>query len=393
MISPLLALRNCVRRPAPVFVSLCGVALAVGALFSLLALQSGYSSGLRSELERLGAHILVVPKGCPYDAASIALHGARWPCYLKAAYLDEVRGIGGIATAAPVFMSVEDQPSGDAVAYVGVERSILDLKPGWRIAGRFPEQPGDMLAGSEQARLNGWKPGDRAPLPGEGRGSGRVTGVLAPTGGADDRFIHLRLADAQKYFAHPSELTHILVRLQDPERLDEVSARLRTCGAGLDMNIVPLAHLFRTIQTLMQSTHALLTAVAMIGFLVAGAGVSSTVLMSVAARTREIGIMRALGASRAEIFALFWMETLFVCLAGSAAGIAGAFLGASALEEWLRGRLPFAPADAMLVWEWWIAAVSLASGLLLGTAAALLPAWRAAALPPAEAMRSSGGWA
>jgi len=47
----------------------------------------------------LGAHVLVVPKGCPYDAASMALHGANWPCYLKQSYLEEVRAVAGVATA------------------------------------------------------------------------------------------------------------------------------------------------------------------------------------------------------------------------------------------------------------------------------------------------------
>lgn len=393
MIGPGFALRNCLRRPVPTVVSLCGVALAVGAFFSLLAFRSGYTRGLRNELDRLGAHILVVPKGCPYDAASIALHGARWPCYLKMEYLEEVQSTAGIATAAPVFMSAQDDATGEPVVYAGVDRSILALKRQWRLAGRFPEQPGELLVGSAMAEEQSWRVGDRVKLPGMEDRQGEVSAVLAPTGGPDDRFIYLRLADAQQLFGHPAELTHILVRLADPETLDLVSARLRTCGAGLDMNIVPLAHLFRTIQSLMQSTHALLAAVALIGFLVAGAGVANTVLMAVSARTREIGILRAIGASRAEVFKLFWMETLFVCLAGSVVGIAAASLGSAALEEWLRGRLPFAPTGPMLSWQWWIAGASVACGLALGTVAALLPASRAAGLPPSEAMRSAGGWA
>ena len=83
-----------------------GVAVATAALFSMLAFQAGYQSGVRAELDRLGAHILVVPKGCPYDAASMALHGASWPCYLQSHYLAEVCSVPGVATAAPVFMAV-----------------------------------------------------------------------------------------------------------------------------------------------------------------------------------------------------------------------------------------------------------------------------------------------
>ena len=81
-----LSLKDWQRRPLRMALTTMGVAIAVAALWSLLAFQQGYRDGMQSELDRLGAHVLVVPKGCPYDAASIALHGASWPCYLKENY-------------------------------------------------------------------------------------------------------------------------------------------------------------------------------------------------------------------------------------------------------------------------------------------------------------------
>src|SRR5689334_10287515 len=93
-----LSLQNGMRRKTRTLVTLVGVAIAVAAMFSLLAFQRGYQNGMRDELDHLGAHVLVVPKGCPYDAASIALHGASWPCYLKYAYLDQVRHTRGVGT-------------------------------------------------------------------------------------------------------------------------------------------------------------------------------------------------------------------------------------------------------------------------------------------------------
>src|ERR1043165_5078829 len=100
-----LSLTDWRRRPLRTGVTAAGGAIAVAALFRLLALQRGYRGGMQRELDRLGAHVLVVPKGCPYDAASIALHGASWPCYLKERYLGEVRAVPGVAAAAPAFMS------------------------------------------------------------------------------------------------------------------------------------------------------------------------------------------------------------------------------------------------------------------------------------------------
>ena len=385
-----LSLKEWQRRPLRTGVTTAGVAIAIAALFSLLAFQRGYRDGVRNELDRLGAHVLVVPKGCPYAAASMALHGASWPCYLKQQYLDEVRALRGVATAAPVFMAAVDDADGTQAVYVGVETNILALKRGWRIEGNFPGHDGELLAGAEAARRNGWQIGSPVRLPGRRDQTGRVTGILAATRGADDTFIYLRLADAQRRFNHPGELTHILVRLADPNDLDNAVAQLRGCDAGLAMNVVPLAHVFHTIQSLVNSTRLLLGCIALVALLVAGTGVSNTILMAVAERRRENGVMRAIGASRRDIFQLIWLETIQVCVSGAIAGVAVAFLASHGVETWVRSRLPFAPTDALIHWEWWIVAVCLACAVILGSLAGFLPAWHAAGVSPMTAIRIGG---
>src|SRR5215467_6065147 len=116
-----LAFKEWQRRPLRTSLTAMGVALATSALFSLLSFQQGYRQGVRQELDRLGAHVLLVPKGCPYDAASMALHGASWPCYLKESYLAEVRTVPQVTTAAPVFMTALYDSRSEQSVYVGVE--------------------------------------------------------------------------------------------------------------------------------------------------------------------------------------------------------------------------------------------------------------------------------
>lgn len=387
-----LSLKEWRRRPLRTAVTTAGVAIATGALFSLLSFQLGYRQGVRQELDRLGAHVLLVPKGCPYDAASMALHGASWPCFLKERYLDEVRTVPEVATAAPVFMSATYDSNYAQTVYVGVESNILALRPAWHIQGEFPRYQGDLLPGSEIARRNGWRVGQVVHFPGLENQSGRIAGILNPTQSAEDSFIHLTLADAQQRFKHPAQLTHILVRLRDPNDLDRAVAQLRGCDAGLSMNVVPLAHVFHTIQAMVNSTRLLLGCLALVALLVAGAGVSNTILIAVAERRRELGMMRAIGASRANIFRLVWLETLQTCFGGAVAGIAISFLASRAVESWVRSSLPFAPNGPLLRWEWWIVGVCIGSALALGSLAGLLPAAKAACVPPMITVRGAGGW-
>lgn len=383
-----LTIKNARRRRARTLVTLLGVAVAIAALFSLLAFEQGYERGMRGELDRLGAHILVVPKGCPYDSASIALHGASWPCYLKAEYLKRVAAAGGVETAAPLLMNALYDDAGGQTTYLGAEPGLLRVKRSWHIQGAFPRERGDCLVGASVAKKRALNVGQAFALPGLPGEKGRVCGVLAETQGADDTFIYMPLLDAQRLFKRPAQLTHILVRLNDPNAVDNVVGELRGCDAGMDMNVVPMAHLFRTIQGLMNSTRLLLGCIAAVALLIAGAGVSNTILMSVAERTREIGVMRAVGASRGNVFLLTWLETVLLCALGGVAGLALACAASSGVEQWLRERLPFAPSGSLVHFEPAVMLACLMAALLLGTLAGLLPAWRAASLSPIEAMRS-----
>jgi putative ABC transport system permease protein len=162
---------------------------------------------------------------------------------------------------------------------------------------------------------------------------------------------------------------------------------LRGCDAGMNMNVVPMGHLYETIQNLTNSTRWLLACAAAAALLAAAAGVGSTQLIAVTERAPEIGVMRALGASKAEIFKIISMEAALISAIGAIAGVAVAFLFLRVVENALRARLPFAPGQQLLNWNTMIAAACIGGGTLLGVLAAIGPAWRAADLPPILAMR------
>ncbi len=381
-----LSWKNGGRRPLRTTVTLSGIAVAVAALFSLISFERGYQRGVRHELDQLGAHILVAPKGCPYDAASMALHGANWPCFLKSSYLDEVRAVSQIAAAAPVLMNAVDF-AGQKSVFLGIDESWRKLKRGTQLEGRLAEARNEIDAGAEIARENNWRNGDFISLPALGNRRVKLVGIFQPTHAADDFFMYFPLAEAQRIFEHPGQITHILVQLKDPNHLQAAVAALRGCDAGMDMTVIPLTHLFRSIQAIVNSTKWVLSAIAAIALLIAAAGISNTVMMSVAERTREIGVMRALGASRAMIFKLFWLETLLMGMGGAAGGIASALVASHALENWIRTRLPFAPTENLIQWEWNVAALCGVGVFIVSGVAGLLPAWRAACLAPVEAIR------
>jgi putative ABC transport system permease protein len=383
-----LAVKNLLRRPLRTALTVGGVALAVAVLYSLASFQKGYQEHLRAELAGLGAHILVVPKGCPYEAASIAIHGANWPRYLREADLPALVGAPGVRHAAGVLMSATTDPrTAQQQIWLGVDGAIRSVKPFWRIAGRFPAAPDEALVGSEVARRRGLRPG--APfVDGTLAAALRVSGVLARTGGQDDSFVYLPRATAQRLFRHPGQITNILVTVDDPERVIEVAAAMRRRDP--DANVIPMAQVLQTMLNLARTTRRLVLCVVLIALLISVFGVVNAVMTSVFERTGEIGMLRAVGASRGEVFRLVWTETLLVCLLGGVIGNGLALLLSRGIEAVVRGQLPYAPRGTLIAPDAGVFLACVVGAALLGAVAGLLPAARACALRPVEAIR--GGY-
>jgi len=379
-----LILHNLWQKKTRTLLTISGLALATGTLAVLLAFQRGYERGLQSELAQLGAHILVVPKGCPYDAASLALHGANWPCYLKEAYLSQVEQTPGVAVAAPVLMAAEYGSRREVL--VGITARYLHLRPTWRIDGHFPKE-GEVLLGAETARRLSLGPGSMANI-GLLKRSVHVSGVLAPVAGPEDEFMFVPLAEVQGALNHTGQLTHVLVKLKSPALLEQTVQGLRGCDAGMQMNIIPLTHLFDTIRNVSAAAKYLLSALSAIAFLIAGTALTNTMFMAVLERTREIGVLRALGASKNQVFCLFAGETLVAALGGSVAGIFISLASARLIEKWVRGQIAYAPNTTLISLDPVAVASAVGFALLLALLAGLAPAIRAARLHPVEAFRA-----
>jgi putative ABC transport system permease protein len=381
--------RNLWQKKIRTLVTVLGLAVATGTLFSMLAFQRGYKRGLERELYQLGAHVLVVPKGCPYDAASLALHGANWPCYLKEAYLSQVAQTPGVAVAAPVLMAASYGPRREIV--VGITGAYRELRPTWKIRGAFPETGGEVLLGAEAARNLMGQVGQTVHLQLLKREM-RVSGILEPLSGPDDDFIFMQLAPAQQALKQEGHLTHVLVKLSSPARLEQTIEALRGCDAGMQMNIVPLAHLFETIRKVSAAAQYLLTALAAIAFLVSGTALANTMFMTVLERTREIGVLRAIGASASQVFGLFLAESALVGAVGATLGLTGAFACSRLIEEWVRGKIAYAPEASLIGVDPFAAAFCMMFAVVIAVLAGLAPAARATQLDPVVAFRAQAAY-
>ena len=377
------------RRPVRALLTLTGVAVAVGAWTGLSALGEGYRRTLGTELNRSGVQMMLVPLGCPYDAAARALKGRTVDGSLPATVLDAVRRDPDVAVASPmVVAAVPRKDEGRMDLWVGVDASVRELKPWWRIrAGGewFPDRRSVVL-GAEAASMEMRLPGDAFHSPELGA-TFRVCGVLERSGTSDDALLFLPLEEAQERFGMRSRLTAVAVRLRDPARIREVSARFQALPGA---QVVTMTEMMGTFLNLLGSVRALMLAVSTVALAAGVLGLLQSTMSGVLERGAELALFRAVGATRRQVFVLVGAESGLLAAAGALLGIAAAAGGGPLLEAWVRDWIPLAPTGTFLRLEPAELARVFAAASVGGILAGLWPAWRASRIEPALGSRWEG---
>jgi len=386
------ALKNLFAHKTRTILTLGSMVVAVAVLFTLVSFNRGYEKALKTQLQGMGIHMMVVPVGCPYEAASLILKGGKIPNYLPGDVLDQVNAIPGIEVAAPTFMSGIVRPDeGRTDIYVGVDSATLRLKNWWKIKGHFPEKPNEVVLGSDVALIEQSQIGDQIYVP-EKDLTLDVVGILEPTGNEDDGMFYIPLKTAQQYFVDSTiagpgtnKLTGISIRLKNPDDAPVIASQL---GKVKGAEVVTMGELLGTMMSLMGAAKSLLLSIVLIIIVISALGVLNTVLMSVFERTREIGVMRATGAAQAHIFGLVWLETLILSLLGGIGGLGLALVGARLLESIVKKLLPLAPKGSVVALEPGSFILIMAFVIGIAVVAGFYPALRAARAKPIEALRS-----
>jgi putative ABC transport system permease protein len=380
-----LAFKNLIRRKTRSILTVLGVAIAIAVLYSLFQFQQGYQSRLKGELGALGAHVMVVPKGCPYEAATIALHGGKWPRYMDESLLDKVKADPGVAEAAGVIMDAVFAPGNKNVILLGIDEDYMKIRPAWHINGHWFDSDSSIIMGVTAAQEAGVKPGDYWVIP-EKNVRLKVVGVLNRTNTQDDGFSFLPRKTLQKISGLEGKLVLILIKAKQVDKTDALVASLK--ASEVDMNVFPLSELLGTISALMASTKVFVSAIILIAVILGGVGVLNTVLMAVFERTREIGMMKAMGGSRGDVFKLVWAETVLTTVLGGVAGIAIALVSSRLVEALIRGMIPYAPKGSLIGLSLPTMAMCVVLSLVLGLVAGFYPAFRAASVKPVEAIKA-----
>jgi len=386
-----IALKNLARKKVRTLLTISGVAIAIAVLVSLWGFDAGYQKSLESDIDKMGYQLLVTAKGCPYEAATLMLKGGGGLLYMPEGVYDKIVKDPRIDRITPQLVATaydpqkESSDSGIAL-YMGIHESYLALKP-WskfKFGGWFSGEDADeVIIGYEAAEFEQRAVGDKVFIPGKDKVL-TVVGIFERTGTQDDGIIFMPLKTAQRIFDLPGKLTGIGIKLKDMRELSKFEEDLYY-EPGIQ--IISMAQVRGTILNLVSSAKAMTNSVAMIAIIVAVIGVVNTILMSVFERTSEIGVMKAIGASRADIFRIIWTETTLICVFGGIIGNILAILGGNMVEYALKQVLPYTPKGHLVIITPEVLVLSSVGAIVMGLIAGVYPAFRAASLKPVEAIR------
>lgn len=357
-----LVVENLKHRPVRTALSILAVGLEVTMMLTLVGVSRGMLQDSVRRARGVGADIWVRPG----ESSVLSFNTGSIPEKMTA-FLEQqphvelatgnlIAAIGGI----------------DSVTGVDLEQ-FTELSGGFKYFSGGPfRKPDDLIVDDYYARQKQLKVGTTVRLLNR---DWRVCGIVEP--GKLARLI-IPLQTLQKLTSNVGKLSQIFVKLDDPENLPTVMASLKQTLPGYKIySIEEFTSLFSAsnVPGLQAFTGVVITLSIVVGFLVVFLSMYTAVLE----RTREIGILKALGASAGYVLNTILRETTVLALIGSALGI-----GFSYLTRWLIQVLVPASIIQVIVPGWW----PIASAIALGGAwlGAAYPGWRAARQDPIEAL-------
>lgn len=405
-----IALANLRRRKGRAVFLAAGIAIGVGTVVALLGLNSALREEIGSQMDRFGANIIVTPHSgnLALDYGGVSIAGVSFDQHqLSGDDIDRIRQIPyrkRLSTVAPKLLGSLDVEGRNALV-AGVDfASELRLKRWWRISGRPPQGGKDVLLGYDAAttasaiRLASVK--NSAADDGSSHHAAvgetlqlakdslkiagneyRIAGVLGQTGGPEDRMVFVSIGEVQALLDKPDQLSVIEVSALCKDcPVEDIVAQIQKALPHAKVSAIQQAVRARTDAVERLSRFSLI--VAAVVLLLGALMIFTTMMNSVVERTKEIGVLRAIGFRRGHIIRGLLIEVAVVSAAGGLLGWAGGLIAS-------RLALPFfAEAGATIGVSAQLALFAMAVSLGTGLVSSVYPVLRASRLDPADAVRS-----
>lgn len=366
--------------------SALGIAIGVAAIVAVLGLSSSSQAGLLAEIDTLGTNLLTVSNGQTLFGQTAELPLVAPGMISRIGPVQQVQETGSTAAnvyRSPLIPSVNTNALSVQAASLGLPTTVgTSLATGSYLNPATAHQPVAVLGAAAAQRLgiDRLYPGERIWLGGMWF---YLAGILNPAALAPeiDGSVLVGFPAAKRYLGFDGHPTTVYVRsvTSQVEAVQSVLAATANPEAPNEVDVSQPSAALTARADAQGALNSLFLGLGAVSLLVGAVGVANIMLIGVLERRSEIGLRRALGATKRQIRTQFLAEAILLALLGGAVGVAGGALS-TAIYAHTKHWAVVIPTTA------WVG--GLGAAIVIGAIAGLLPAIRAARMSPTEALRT-----
>ncbi len=394
------SIENLRRRQMRSYLTILGIILGIATIVILVSVGEGVRKDINDQMEMFGGNMIAVT---PYDIEDVAIAGAGMTSSGKLyekdiKYVERVPGIEEIAYGAMGRASLRFKDKQISAMVMSMTPNMFPMYEGQGITveeGRYIQEgethvaflmydAANELFGKDKVKVNNYIYINEQKY--------RVVGIAEKIGTSlsqqDDSAIYIPYDDTEEAFGDTlakEELSFIMVQTQEgadtegiAERIEEqLAASHRISLDKKDFSVMTSASIQEMINQITDLLTGSLFLIGLISAVVGGIGIANTMFMSTLERTKEIGILKSIGATSRQVLSLFLMEAAIIGGVGGLIGLGLGFLVMQIIPYF--GLIPHLPA--------WIAAGVVLFAMAIGMIAGFIPARNAAKIPAIEALR------
>lgn len=380
-----LALRGLMRRPVRTILTIVGIVVAVASMVVFLSLGEGFRRALGNELGNVGPDIQMTLDG----SEGSSIFGSPIPD-VPLEVVGRFEGLKselGIRQVIPYLLTARGNFSGSGyviVAYPFESVTLNDVYPNMKLAsGRFilPTEGMEKVAvvGSQAAKTANLKIGDELRLSRTDRY--KVVGLLERGEGFTDSAIFLPFSSLSKTLAVENKATGVALKLTDAANARRTADTINERFKG-ELKAQTQGDVVQVLDRAIAIGDAFRFGISLIALIVGGLAVANTVMMGVYERTKEFGVIRAIGAKPSFVFQLVVWESLLIAILGGLGGVIVGYLGTLIVNYAVRDLISIAIAQVTPR----LVLLSIGVATVLGLVSGLLPARTASRLVITQAL-------